>query len=89
MKDYIQELNELRDLLKILLNKEYLQQLVELSELIDKSYVSSYCRIVENSEHGVNCGYAGKAKKLFLQLGEKDISNKIEYIYNTFLKKKH
>ncbi|RLF67877.1 MAG: hypothetical protein DRN26_01080 [Thermoplasmata archaeon] len=88
MGDYLQELQDLRDLLRWLLRKEFLQELVALAELIDRSYVDSYCRISSNSSHGTNCGYAVKAKELFLKLQEKDISKKIEDIYHTFIEKK-
>jgi len=84
-KDYLQELQELRDSLKVLLKREFLEELVALAEMIDKSYVDSYCRIVENSEFGKNCGYAAKAKDLFMKLSERPVSAKIKYIYETFL----
>ena len=86
--DYLQELNELRQMLKVVLNKDFLVECVELAELIDKSYVESYSRIVENSEHGTNCGYAAKAKELFLRLSEAQVSEKIAYIFETFLKER-
>jgi len=84
-KDYLQELQELRNALKILLKREFLEELVALAEMIDKSYVDSYCGIVENSRFGKNCGYAAKAKDLFMRLSEAPISAKIKHIYETFL----
>jgi hypothetical protein len=87
-KDYLEELYELREVLRWLLNKELLNELVEVAELIDKSYVDSYNRIKENSEHGTNCGYAVKAKDLFIRLQERPISNKIKYIYETFIQER-
>lgn len=84
-KDYIEELQELRENLRWLLNKKLLQELVDLAEQIDNGYVDSYCRIKEQSEHGGNCDYAVKAKELFLKLADKQISSKIEHIYKTFI----
>jgi hypothetical protein len=88
VKDYLEELYELREMLRWLLKKELLNELVMLAELIDRSYVDSYNRIQENSEHGKNCGYAVKAKDLFLRLQERPISDKIKYIYETFIQEK-
>ena len=85
MTDYLLELNELRDMLKFLLNKELLQELVSLAEQIDHSYVDSYKRISDNSEHGTNCGYAAKAKDLFVKLQERPISEKIAHIFKTYI----
>jgi len=87
-KDYLEELFEVREILRSLLKKEFLSELVTLAELIDRSYVDSYNRISENSEHGKNCGYAAKAKDLFLRLQEAPISEKIKYIYKTFIEEK-
>jgi len=84
-QDYLDELHELREKLRWLLNRELLEELVQLAEDIDKSYVDSYHRIKENSEHGSNCGYALKAKELFLQLQDKGIREKLEHIYQTFI----
>jgi hypothetical protein len=89
MKDYLEELFELREELRKLLNKEYLSELIALAELIDRSYVESYNRIKENSEHGKDCGYARKSKELFLRLQEKPIAEKIKFIYKTFIEEKH
>lgn len=85
-KDYLEELGELRDMLKWLLRKDFLEELVQLSEEIDKSYVGSYNRIKENSRWGKDCGYAAKAKELFMQFNEKSISEKIKHIYEAFIK---
>ena len=85
-KDYMEELFDLREELRWLLNKQLLEELVALAELIDRSYVDSYNRIKENSEHGKSCGYAIKAKDLFIRLQEKGISRKITDIYNTYIK---
>ena len=87
-KDYLEKLFELREMLRWLLRKDFLKEMVAVAELIDKSYVDSYNRIKENSEHGTNCGYAVKAKDLFLRLQEKPIAEKIEYIYKTFIEEK-
>jgi len=87
-KDYIEELNELREQLRWLLKKETLVELVDLAEKIDNGFVDNYCRIKEQSEHGSNCGYAVKAKELFLKLAEQGISSKIKYIYETFIQKR-
>ena len=84
----MEELFELREMLRWLLKKELLSELVTLAEQIDKSYVDSYNRIKETSEHGANCGYAAKAKDLFLRLQEAPISEKIKYIYQTFIEEK-
>lgn len=86
--DYLEHLYDLREALRWLLNKELLNELVAMAELIDKSYVDSYNRIKENSEHGENCGYAMKAKDLFIRLQERPISNKIKYIYETFIQER-
>jgi hypothetical protein len=75
-------------MLRWLLKKELLTELVSLAELIDRSYVESYNRIKENSEHGTNCGYAVKAKDLFIRLQSKPIEEKIKYIYETFVQEK-
>ena len=88
-KDYLEELFELREMLRWLLKKELLTEFVALAELIDRSYVDSYNRIKENSEHGTNCGYAVKAKDLFIRLQEKPIAEKIKHIYKTFVEEKH
>lgn len=89
MKDYIEELYDLREDLKSLLRKDFLTELVALAELIDRSYVDSYKRLKENSEHGSNCGYAVKAKDLFCKFQEIGISKKIAYIYKTFIEEKN
>ena len=86
--DYLEHLYELREMLRWLLKKELLSELIALAELIDRSYVDSYNRIKENSDHGKNCGYAVKAKDLFLRLQEKPVSEKIKYIYETFIKER-
>lgn len=87
-KDYLEELQELRESLKQILNKDYLQGLIALAELIDRSYVDSYCKIKENSEYGSQCGYAIKARDLFVRLQEKAISKQIEYLYKNFIEEK-
>ncbi len=87
-QNYLEQLYELREALRWLLNKELLNELVAMAELIDKSYVDSYNRIKENSEHGENCGYAMKAKDLFIRLQERPISQKIEQIYKTFIEER-
>jgi len=87
-KNYLEELYDLREMLRFVLRKDFLTELVALSELIDKSYVDSYNRIKENSEHGENCGYAAKAKELYLKLQDKPIAEKIKYIYKTFIEEK-
>jgi hypothetical protein len=87
-KNYLDELYELREILRWLLNKELLGELVSLAEEIDNSFVDSYHRIKENSSHGENCGYAAKAKDLFLEFQAKPIGEKIEYIYKSFIEKK-
>lgn len=86
--DYIEELGQLREWLRFYLRKEFLEELVAVADLIDKSYVDSYIGIKERSEHGKNCGYAVKAKELFMALGEKPLSAKITHIYKTFLEEK-
>jgi len=86
MDEYLEELYQLRSCLKFLLRKEYLEELVELAQQIDRSYVDSYHSIKEQSEHGKDCGYAIKAKELFYALGEKDVTKKIKDIYETFIK---
>jgi hypothetical protein len=85
-KDYLEELFSLREELRWLLNKQLLEELVALAELIDRSYVDAYNRIKDNSENGKNCGYVVKSKDLFLRLQERGISKKIEFIFNTFIK---
>jgi hypothetical protein len=87
-KDYLEELFELREMLRWLLKKDLLKEMVALAEQIDNSYVDSYNRIKGNSEHGTNCGYAVKAKDLFIRLQEKPIAEKIKYIYETFIEEK-
>ena len=88
MKDYMEELAELRGMLKFILNKELLTELVDLAEKIDNSYVQRYVELKEQSTEGSNCGHAAKAKDLFLKLQERPIAEKIESIYNTFIKKR-
>lgn len=83
--DYLDDLKELRESLRWLLNKKTLEELIALAELIDKSYVDSYCRIKENSEYGKECGYALKAKDLFMKFQEKGISDKIKKIYKEWI----
>lgn len=81
-KDLLDELFELREMLKWLLNKETLQELVILAEMIDRSYVDSYHGIKERSKYGANCGYAAKAKDLFINFHFNGIKSKIFDIYN-------
>ena len=87
-KDYLIELEELREFLTWLLRKDLLEQLVALQELLNRSYVHKYKGLAENSEHGTNCGYAVKAKELFLKLQEKPIAEKIKHIYTTYIEEK-
>ena len=83
--DYLEELKELREILRLFLNKGFLQDCVEIAEAIDKSYIDSYCRIKETSSQGENCGYARKAKDLFMKFQEHNISTKIENIYKNYI----
>ena len=87
-KDYLDELYELREVLRFLLNAEMLNELVELAELIDKSYVDSYHRLKETSTYGKDCRYVAKAKDLFLKLQDNDIADKITKIYRTYIEEK-
>lgn len=84
-KDYMLELEELRQFLAWYLRKELLQELVELQELLNSSYVNRYQELCENSQHGTDCGYAIKAKELFMKLQERPITKKIKFIYENFL----
>jgi hypothetical protein len=85
-KDYMQELEELRQMLKDHL--PMIKAMAELLDLLNKSYVHRYVEIIETSQWGKDCGYAGKAKQLFLAMQEPKISEKIEEIYHTFLQEK-
>lgn len=85
MDEYLEELYQLRSHLKFLLRKEYLEELVELAQLIDRSYVDNYHAIKEQSEHGKDCGYAIKAKELYLAFHERDVGAKIKKIYIDFI----
>ena len=86
--NYLDELYELRQMLKFYLRKDFLEELVELADMIDHGFVINYHDIKERSKYGENCGFAAKAKDLFLKLKEKDISEKIEYIYKTFIEER-
>lgn len=88
MKDYLIDLYELRQELKWLLRKDFLEELIALAELIDRSYVDAYQRISDNGEKGTNCGYAVKAKELFMKLSEHNISTKITDIYKNYIEEK-
>ena len=81
-KDLLDELYELREECKGILNKEFLQELVVLCEMIDRSYVDAYHGIKERSQYGANCGYAARAKDLFLKMHYQGIKKKITDIYN-------
>lgn len=87
-KNYLEELFELREILRWLLKKSLLTEMVDLADFIDKSYVDSYNRIKENSDQGSNCGYAAKAKEMYLALQDAPIAEKITYIYKTFIEEK-
>jgi hypothetical protein len=87
-KDYLEHLYELREMLRVLLRKDFLNELVTLAEFIDKSYVDSYNRILQSSTQGKNCGYAAKAKELYVKLQDAPIAEKIKYIYKTFIEEK-
>lgn len=84
-KDYLLELEELRDWLSWFLRKELLQELVALQELLNSSYVSRYKDFCESTKEGNTCGRAAQAKELFLKLKEKPISSKIKFIYENFI----
>ena len=84
-KDYMEELFELRETLRWLLKKELLSELVTLAEQIDRSYVDSYNRIKENSEHGANCGYAAKAKQLFEKFQSQVIISQLQKVKNKII----
>jgi hypothetical protein len=86
--DYLEDLNELRQHLKCLLKTDLLKELVELAEQIDATYIESYCRIKENSEHGSNCGYAARAKDLFLKMHEPEMRKLITHIYKTYIEER-
>jgi hypothetical protein len=85
-KDYLLELEELREFLAWFLRKDLLEELVALQELLNSSYIRRYKDLCEGSIHGTDCGYAMNAKELFLKLQEKPITAKIKYIYENFLK---
>jgi hypothetical protein len=87
-RNELEELHELREYLRFLLNKPMLEELINLADLIDKSYVDSYMRIKENSEYGKDCGYARKALDLYDRLQSKSIGNKIKFIYETYIKER-
>ena len=88
LKDYMLELEELREFLSWFLRKDLLEELVALQELLNSSFVHRYKEIVDGTIQGVDCGYAHSAKELFMKLHEKPISDKIKYIYENFLKGK-
>jgi hypothetical protein len=85
-KDYLLELEELREILGWLLRKDFLEELVTLRELLNRSYVNRYKELMEQSEHGSNCGYAAKAKDMFMKFKERDIAAKIKSLYETYIK---
>ena len=80
------ELLELQTMLKWLLNKDLLTELVELQELLNGSLLGKYEDLL--SRRGNDCAYTAKSKELFLLLQEKQIANKIEQIYKTYIEKK-
>ncbi len=86
---YMVELLDLRDKLKFYLNKDLLEQLIDLAETIDHSYVNSYSLIKQNSPYGSKCGYAIKARDLFMKLQEKQIREHISKIYKQFIVKEN
>ena len=88
MEDYMEELEELRLLLKDLMRKEYLEELLDLHAQLEGAYLEKWTEVVEASKHGRKCNYAIQAKVLFERLKEKDVSVKIEQIYERYLKKK-
>ena len=83
---YIEELEYLRKILEWLLRKDLLQDLVDLKELLDKSYVHKYTELVEKIEQGEDCGFAKKAQDLFYTFQEKNISDKIKQIYESYIR---
>ena len=86
-EDYLFELEELRETLGWLLRKDFLEELVALKELLNRSYTSRYKDLCEASEHGTDCGIAQQAKNLFLKFQEKGISEKIAHIYKLYIEK--
>jgi len=84
--NYLTELGELQDMLKWLLKKDLLQELVELQELLNKSFVTKYNNLT--SSRGNDCAWASRAKELFLQLQEKEISTKIKDLYFNYIERK-
>jgi len=86
--DLLEELYSLRKMLKVLLRKEFLTELINLAQLIDNSYIQRYNEICEQSRLGRNCGYASKAKDLYLKLQALPIEDKLKEIYEVFLKDK-
>lgn len=86
--NYLEELYELRNSMRLMLNKDFLQALVELARLIDKSQVENHHHISDVSSKGFDCVYARQAQDVFMKLSEAAISDKIEYIYKTFIEQR-
>ena len=86
MTDYLTELEDLRVKLTALV--PYIKELAELLDLLNKSYVNRYVDLVENSQWGPDCGYAVKAKNLFLAFQEAGISEKITELYEIYIKER-
>lgn len=85
LEDYMSELEDLRLLLKDLMRKEYLEELLELYAQLEKAYLEKWTEVVAASKHGRKCNYAIQARQIFKGLKEKDVSAKITQIYKKYL----
>jgi hypothetical protein len=64
---------------------QYLRDLDELAQMINKSMCHGYVHLSRTSELGEACGYARKAKNYFLREEEPAIRQKITSIIKTHL----
>lgn len=74
----IQDLSELKSNLEWLLHKEMLEELVNLLELLQKSYIHIYEERLETRSE--DCALVLKAKELFDKLQKDNIIGKINSI---------
>jgi len=78
MGDEILGLVELQENLEWLLRKDLLEELVNLLELLQKSYINIYKHRLE--VRGKDCDYVNKSKELFNKLQKGEIITKVTKI---------
>jgi hypothetical protein len=83
-KPLARELVELRKQLKVLLNKDFLQDLVELAKFLDSSYVVNWDIIKDKAHQGEDCGYAKQALVLFERLKKAQVLERIRNLSDTY-----